>query len=150
MIMLIIACSAIFGRLLTLEQLPAKLVTFVVENNVSAPMFLLFLNIILLFVGTFMELNSTILIMTPILIPLAQSLGIDLVHIGIILVVNMTFGLLTPPLGIHLFVGCGLTEVKFEEVVKEIWPFLAIGVVVIFLTTYFPQIPLWLVQVINK
>jgi len=146
MVMLIIATASAFGRMLTLMELPAALVNFVVENNVSAAMFLLVINIAMLIVGTFMELNATILILAPILLPIAKTLGIDPVHLGIIMVVNMTFGLLTPPLGVHLFVACGIAKKKFDVICREILPFLILAVLVILIVTYIPQASMGLVK----
>lgn len=146
MVMLIIATASAFGRLLTLLELPAALVNFVVENNVNAMMFLLIINIAMLIIGTFMELNATILILAPILFPIAKTLGIDPVHLGIIMVVNMTFGLLTPPLGVHLFVSCGIAKIKFDVICREVYPFLLVAVSVIFIVSYFPQTAMWLVK----
>jgi C4-dicarboxylate transporter DctM subunit len=146
MVMLIIATASAFGRLLTLLELPAALVNLVIENNVSAMMFLLVINIVMLIAGTFMELNATILILAPILLPISKTLGIDPVHLGIIMVVNMTFGLLTPPLGVHLFVACGIAKIKFDVICREILPFLLLAVVVIFIVTYIPQTGMWLVK----
>jgi len=146
MVMLIIATASSFGRLLTLLELPAALVNFVVENNVGAMMFLLIINIAMLIIGTFMELNATILILAPILLPIANTLGIDPIHLGIIIVVNMTFGLLTPPLGVNLFVACGIAKIKFDVICREILPFLLVAVVVIFIVTYIPQASMWLVK----
>lgn len=147
MIMMIIATASSFGRLLTLLELPAELVNFVVENNVSAMMFLLIINIAMLIIGTFMELNATILILAPILLPIANTLGIDPIHLGIIIVVNMTFGLLTPPLGVNLFVSCGIAKIKFDEICREIYPFLLVAVAVVFIVTYIPQASMWLVKI---
>jgi C4-dicarboxylate transporter DctM subunit len=146
MVMLIIATASAFGRLLTLLQFPAALVNFVVENNVNAMMFLFIINVAMLIIGTFMELNATILILAPILLPIAKTLGIDPVHLGIIMVVNMTFGLLTPPLGVHLFVSCGIAKIKFDVICREVYPFLLVAVAVIFVVTYIPQTAMWLVK----
>jgi C4-dicarboxylate transporter DctM subunit len=149
MILIINATASAFGRLLTLEQLPKLMVDFVTNNDIGLVLFLLFINIAMLIIGTFMELNAAILILAPILVPIAQKLGIDLIHLGIIIVVNMTFGLLTPPLGIHLFMSCGLAKVKFSEIVREVWPFVGIAIIVILITTYIPATGMWLVQVVT-
>jgi C4-dicarboxylate transporter DctM subunit len=127
-------------------ELPSALVNLVIENNVSAMMFLFVINIVMLIAGTFMELNATILILAPILLPISKTLGIDPVHLGIIMVVNMTFGLLTPPLGVHLFVACGIAKIKFDVICREILPFLVLAVIVIFIVTYIPQTGMWLVK----
>lgn len=143
MILLIIATATAFGRLLTLGQLPGALVQFVIENNVSKPVFLLFVTIMLLVAGTFMEQLSTILIVTPMLLPIALSLGIDIVHFGVLMVVNITFGMLTPPLGSHLFLACGMTNITLKDLLKEMGPFLIIALIVILLTTYIPAVSLF-------
>jgi C4-dicarboxylate transporter DctM subunit len=148
MIMLIIGTASAFGRLLTLMNLPEALVNFVVENNVGAAMFLFIINIAMLIIGTFMELNATILILAPILLPIAKTLSIDPVHLGAIMVVNMTFGLLTPPLGVLLFMACGIANIKFNVICREILPFLFVAVAVIFVVTYFPWTAMWLVKVL--
>lgn len=145
MILLIIAAANGFGRLLTLGQLPAALVQFIRDHNVSKWMFLLCVTIILLIAGTFMEQLSTILIVTPMLLPIAQSLGIDIVHFGVLMVVNITFGMLTPPLGSHLFLACGMTKITFRELIREMIPFLLIALLVIILTTYIPAVSLFLI-----
>jgi C4-dicarboxylate transporter DctM subunit len=150
MVMMIIATATAFGRILTLAQLPAMLVRIVTENNVGPIMFLLIINIAMLIIGTFMELNATILILAPILVPIAQKLGVDLVHLGIIMVVNMTFGLLTPPLGTHLFMGCGIAKIKFDSILREIWPMILVAVVVILLVTYIPETSMVLIKLISK
>jgi C4-dicarboxylate transporter DctM subunit len=149
MILIINATASAFGRLLTLEQLPRVMVDFVTANDIGQVLFLLIINVAMLIIGTFMELNAAILILSPILVPIAQTLGIDLIHLGIIIVVNMTFGLLTPPLGIHLFMSCGLAKIKFSEIVREIWPFIGVAVIVILITTYIPATGMWLVHVVS-
>lgn len=145
-IMIIIGTAGLFGRLFTLERLPFILVDIIQRSNIGPLMFLLAINIAMLILGTFMELNASILILTPVLLPIAKTLGIDLVHLGVIIVVNMTFGLITPPLGVNLFVGSKIGDVKVEEVIKEIWPFIAACVLVILLTTYVPKLSMLFVN----
>lgn len=148
-IMLIIATAGLFGRLLTLERLPFVLVEMVQKADMSKFMFLLTINIAMLILGTFMELNASILILTPVLLPLASAFGINPVHLGVIVVVNMTFGLLTPPLGVHLFVGSSIANIKIEKVIKEIMPYLLVGIIIIIITTYWPQLSVGLVQLVK-
>lgn len=149
MVMLIVATATGFGRILTLLHLPAEMVNLVVENNVGPVMFLLIINVTMLIIGTFMELNATILILAPILLPIATALKIDPVLLGVIMVVNMTFGLLTPPLGVHLFMGCGIANIKFDAICKEIVPFLVIAVIVILIVTYVPDVTMFLVRLLT-
>lgn len=148
-IMIIIAIAGLFGRLLTLERLPFVLVEWIQQSNMGPFAFLLLINIVMLILGTFMELNATILILTPVLLPIAKAMGIDLVHLGVIIVVNMTFGLLTPPLGVHLFIGSGMAGIKLEDVAKEILPFLLVAIIVILITTYLPSVSVGLVNILN-
>lgn len=148
-VMIIIATAGLFGRLLTLERLPFVLVDMIKQSNITPFIFLLLINFAMLILGTFMELNASILILTPVLIPIAKTMGIDLIHLGVIIVVNMTFGLLTPPLGIHLFLGANLAEIKLEEVIKDIIPFLVMAIIIILITTYWPELAVGLVQFVK-
>ncbi|MDO5041040.1 MAG: TRAP transporter large permease [Peptoniphilus sp.] len=144
-IMIIIGFAGFLGRLLTLEQLPIKLTNFVYENEIGKIEFLLIVNVIMLFLGTFMELNASILILTPILLPIAKTLGIHPIHLGAIIVVNMTFGLITPPLGVNLYVASGISGRRFEETAKEILPFIVVAIVIILATTFIPQLTIGLI-----
>ena len=113
-IMIIVAAAAIFGRILALEQIPnqvAQAVTAVSDNPI---VFLLLVNLLLLIVGCFMETIAAVIILTPILLPLAIGLGIDPIHFGIIMIVNLSIGFITPPLGINLFVASGISDLKIE------------------------------------
>lgn len=148
-VMIIIATAGLFGRLLTLERLPFVLVDFITKSNITPFLFLLLINVAMLILGTFMELNASILILTPVLLPIATAMGIDPIHLGVIIVVNMTFGLLTPPLGIHLFLGANIAEIKLEEVIKEILPFLGVAIIIILITTYWPELSVGLVKLIK-
>ena len=145
-IMFIIAAASAFGKMLTMAQLPAALVSFITDHNVSKIAFLLIVTVILLIAGTFMDQISTVLILTPMLLPIAQELGVDTIQFGALMVVNITFGLLTPPLGVHLFMACGIAKIKFSEIVREMVPFLIMCLIVILLTTFVPQVSLFLTQ----
>ena len=141
-IMLIIAVASAFGKMLTIGQLPATMVNFILSHDVSKGMFLLIVMVMLLIAGTFMDQISTVLILTPMLLPIATALGINPIHFGALMVVNITFGMLTPPLGVHLFMGCGIAKIKFKDIIKEMPMFLLICLVVIILTTYIPEVSL--------
>ena len=141
-IMLIIAVASAFGKMLTIGQLPATMVNFILSHDVSKGMFLLIVMVMLLIAGTFMDQISTVLILTPMLLPIATALGIIPIHFGALMVVNITFGMLTPPLGVHLFMGCGIAKIKFKDIIKEMPMFLLICLVVIILTTYIPEVSL--------
>lgn len=145
-IMFIIAAASAFGKMLTVAQLPAALVNFILENHVSKNVFLIIVVVILLIAGTFMDQISTVLILTPMLLPIALELGVNPIQFGALMVVNITFGLLTPPLGVHLFMACGIAKIKFSEIVKEIIPFLIACLIVILLTTFVPGVSLFLTR----
>ena len=137
-IMFIIAAASAFGKMLTVGQLPATMVNFIIGQDMSKGVFLLIVMVILLIAGTFMDQISTVLILTPMLLPIATALGIDPVHFGALMVVNITFGMLTPPLGVHLFMGCGIAKIKFVDILKEMPMFLLICLIVIVVTTFVP------------
>lgn len=143
-IMLIIGTSTAFGRVLTLEGIPTAIASGITNITDNPIIILLILNIFLLFVGTFMEANAAIIILSPILIPVVTAVGIDLVHFGIIMVVNLAIGFITPPLGVNLFVASRVSRDPLEVVVKGIMPFLLTMIAVLMLLTYIPQISLFL------
>ena len=105
-------------------------------------MFLLLVNIIYLIMGTFLDINCSLLLMTPLLLPAAKALGIDPIHFGAITLVNLSVGFMTPPFANGIFMSAKIVDVSFLDVVKEIWPFLVVGLGVIVLTTYVPAISL--------
>lgn len=145
-IMIIVAAAAIFGRILTLEQVPVQIASLVTSVSDNPIVFLLLINILLLVVGTFMETIAAIIILTPILFPIAIGLGIDPVHFGIIMIVNLSLGFITPPLGINLFVASGISGLKIEAIVKKIIPGFLTLIGVLLLVTYIP----WLSTVFIK
>ena len=111
---------------------------------------LLIINILLLFVGCIMECNAAILILTPILLPVVTQLGVSPIHFGIIMIVNMAIGMSTPPLGVNLFVGCGISKIKIEDTIKHLLPMLAANILALFLITYVEPITMTLVRLIGK
>lgn len=137
-IMFIIAVASAFGKMLTVGQLPATMVNFILAQDMPKGVFLLIVMLILLVAGTFMDQISTVLILTPMLLPIATALNIDPIHFGALMVVNITFGMLTPPLGVHLFMGCGIAKIKFTDIMKEMPMFLLICLLVIVVTTFVP------------
>jgi TRAP-type C4-dicarboxylate transport system permease large subunit len=105
---------------------------------------LLLINVLLLVLGTFMDLAPMLLICTPILLPVVVKFGVDPVHFGMIMIVNLGIGLITPPVGPTLFVGCAIGKVSMEEISKELWPFYGAMCVALLLVTYVPALSLWL------
>jgi tripartite ATP-independent transporter DctM subunit len=137
-ILFVVGTATIFGGIVTISGLPVKLgqVVFSTTDNILVVLFLV--NILLLVVGMFLDASPAILILGPILAPTMMQLGIHPLHFAIIMCVNLTVGLATPPLGLILFVASGLTRLQVLEIAREMAPFLIIHIVVIFLVTYFP------------
>ena len=144
MVMILIGFSAAFGYMMALMQVPAKMSEFVLGITQNKYVMLCMLNILLLVLGTFMDMAPMILICTPILLPLVVKYGVDPVHFGLILMVNAGIGLITPPVGPSLFVGCAIGKVSIEEVSKELWPFYAAMIAALLIVTYVPAATLWL------
>jgi len=143
-IMLIIATALVFGHWMTGSGVPAKLVEFAVAQHWSTWEFLLAINILLLVIGCFLEVVSTLLLVMPILAPVLVPLGVDPVHFGIIFTHNMEVGLVHPPVGLNLFVLSTISDAPIGEVIRGILPFLVILLIVLGIITYVPWITLWL------
>lgn len=144
MILFIIANASMFAYFLTLENIPQMLTDLVVQMNLNKVTFLIAVNIILLIAGNFMEPSSIIMIMVPLLLPIAKMLGIDPIHFGVIITINMELGMLTPPVGLNLFVASGITGESIKEVVKSVLPWFIVMLFGLILITYIPEISLWL------
>ena len=144
MVMILIAFASAFGYIVALMQVPARVTTFFLTLSENKYVILLMINVMLLILGCLMDMAPLILICTPILLPIIQKLGVDPVHFGIIMIVNLGIGLLTPPVGSVLFVGCAIGKVTIEQVTKSIWPFYIVMFVVLMMVTYLPGITLWL------
>ena len=144
MIFFIIANAMLFAHFLTDEQIPQHVTQMILEANVGPLMFLLIVNILLLLMGQFMEPSSVVMITVPLLLPIGMALGIDPIHLGVIMVVNMEIGMITPPVGLNLFVASGITGLSLKEVVVASLPMTAVLLVGLMLVTYIPAISLWL------
>ena len=144
MVMMLIGFSVAFGYMMAIMQIPAKVTYFFLSVSENKYVFLLLVNILLLLLGTFVDLAPMLLICTPIFMPVIVKLGIDPVHFGMIMILNLGIGLITPPVGPTLFVGCAIGKVTMEEVSKELWPFYGAMCVALLLVTYIPAISLWL------
>jgi C4-dicarboxylate transporter DctM subunit len=148
MLMFIIANAMLFAHVLTTEQIPQTITAIVVEMGLQPWQFLLVVNIVLLVAGAFMEPSAIILILAPILFPIAVQLGIDPIHLGIIMVVNMEIGLITPPVGLNLFVTSAVTGMPLTAVIKAAWPWLMLLLGFLMVITYIPAVsmalPNWL------
>ena len=144
MVMMLIGFSVAFGYMMTLMQIPAKITYFFLNISDNKYAFLFMVNILLLVLGTFMDLAPMLLICTPIFMPIIAKLGIHPVHFGMVMILNLGIGLITPPVGPTLFVGCAVGKVTMEQVSKELWPFYGAMCVALLLVTYIPALSLWL------
>jgi len=144
MVMMLIGFSVAFGYLMALMQIPAKMTAFFLSISENKYVFLFLVNILLLLLGTFMDLAPMVLICTPIFMPVIAKLAIDPVHFGMIMILNLGIGLITPPVGPTLFVGCAIGKVTMKQVSKELWPFYGAMCLALLLVTYIPSISLWL------
>jgi tripartite ATP-independent transporter DctM subunit len=144
MVLLIIGTAAAFAWLMAYLKIPAQLIEWLSTVSNDPLMILLMLNIILLLLGTFMDMGPTIIIATPIFLPVVVAYGIDPVHFGVILILNLGIGLNTPPVGAVQFVACAVGRISVWQAMRSIWPFYGAGIVVLGLVTYVPEISLWL------
>jgi tripartite ATP-independent transporter DctM subunit len=150
MVMIMIGFSIAFGYMMAILRIPAKATEFFIAISSDKYMFLLWINILLLALGTFMDLAPMLLICTPIFLPVIQTFGIDPVHFGIIMILNLGIGLLTPPVGPTMVVGCAIGKVSMEAVSRSILVFYIPMLIVLGLVTYIPALTLWLPSVLLK
>jgi C4-dicarboxylate transporter DctM subunit len=144
MLMFIIANALLFAYVLTTERIPQSIAEQIVSWGMAPWQFLIVVNILLLAAGNFMEPTGIILILAPILFPIATQLGIDPIHLGIIMVVNLEIGMVTPPVGLNLFVTSGITGMSVMQVVRAAFPWLSVLLVFLVIVTYIPQLSVWL------
>jgi tripartite ATP-independent transporter DctM subunit len=143
-VMILIGFAAAFGYIMTLMQIPQQITTLFTGVSKEPWIILLMINVLLLLLGTLMDMAPLILIMTPILLPVATSIGVDPVHFGMIMMVNLGMGLITPPVGAVLFVGAAIAKVPIEQVTKALMPFFGAMLFVLAMVTYIPAVSLWL------
>jgi tripartite ATP-independent transporter DctM subunit len=148
MVMIMIGFSIAFGYMMAIMRVPAMATQFFVDISSDKYMFLLWVNILLLLLGTFMDLAPMLLICTPIFLPVIKTFGIDPVHFGIIMILNLGIGLLTPPVGPTMVVGCAIGRVSMEAVSRSILIFYVPMIIVLLLVTYIPALTLWLPSVV--
>ncbi|UQZ91208.1 C4-dicarboxylate ABC transporter permease [Deltaproteobacteria bacterium Smac51] len=149
MVMLLIATAMVFGQLLTREGIPGQIAAFFINITSDPFVFLMITNVLLLIVGTFMETNAAIIILAPIFFPVIMDLGINPVHFGIVMTINLAIGMITPPLGVNLFVACGITKMKIEALIKANWGYLFASLLALTLLTYFPKITMLLPELLS-
>jgi C4-dicarboxylate transporter DctM subunit len=142
MLMFIVANALLFAHVLTTERIPQTIAEHIMAVGMSPWMFLMIVNVLLLVAGAFMEPTGVILILAPILFPIASHLGIDPIHLGVIMVVNMEIGMVTPPVGLNLFVTAGVTKMNLMQVTRAALPWLSVLLVFLVMITYIPAITL--------
>ena len=142
LVLLVIGAAAAFGWMLAVTEVPTKLSETLLAVSDSPIVILLIVNLILLMLGTFMDMSPLIVICTPIFLPVATEIGMDPVQFGVVLIVNLGIGLVTPPVGSVLFVGCAIGKIRIEDTAKTIWPFYAAFLVILGLVTYWPALTL--------
>ncbi len=143
-VMILVGFAACFGYLMALMQIPLKVTTFFTSISDDKVVILLLINVMLLILGCLMDMAPLILILTPILLPVVKSLGVDPVHFGMIMMVNLGIGLITPPVGTLLFVGSAISKLKMGVIVRAMVPFFAALFIVLMMVTYIPWLSLWL------
>ncbi len=146
MVMTLIAFASAVGYVMALMQAPAKITAAFLTVSDNKYVILLLINVLLLVLGCLLDMAPAILICTPILLPVMRNFGVDPVHFGMIMMLNLGIGLCHPPIGSILFVGCAVGKVRIEDVMREIWPFYLVMFGVLMAVTYIPAISLWLVH----
>ncbi len=145
-IIVLMAMATLFGNIMTLEDVPGTIAKAILSFTESKIFVLLLINILLLMVGIFMEALAAIVILTPILLPVVTSVGVSPLHFGIIMVVNLAIGFITPPVGVNLFVASGVSHAKLSELSRKVIPMILLMLLVLLLITYVPEVPLFLLN----
>jgi len=149
MVMTLIAFASSVGYVMALMQVPARVTALLLTLSSDKNVILFLINILLLVLGCLLDMAPSILIVTPILLPVVMKFGVDPVHFGMIMLLNLGIGLCHPPVGAILFVGCAVGRVTIEQVVREIWPFYGVMFFVLMLVTYIPSVSLWLPRILG-
>ena len=146
-VLVVVACASLFTLVITVNQVPQSVTAFLQQAIHNKYMLLLVINIILLIAGTFIDTTSAIVIFAPLFIPLVKAMGIDLIHFGMIIAVNLTIGMCTPPLGVCLFVSGSIAKISLKEQMHDLVPMLGVLLVVLLLVTYVPELTLFLPRI---
>jgi len=149
MLLYIITNAVMFSFLMTSEQIPQIMAAWMLDKGLGQVAFLLFVNVLLLLAGNVMEPSSIVLIMAPIMFPVAMKLGIDPVHFGIVMTVNMEIGMCHPPVGLNLYVASGIAKMGITELTVAVWPWLLTMLVFLVIVTYWPALSIWLPQTLG-
>ena len=148
-VLFVIGMSSGFGKVLAIADIPTMIAEAILGLTTNKILLLLLINILLLFVGAFMETNAAIIILTPILLPIVKAVGVSPVHFGMIMILNLAIGFITPPFGANLFMASEISNVKYTTLAKAIWPWIFVMVAVLMLVTYIPQISTFLPQLMG-
>lgn len=146
-VLVVVACASLFTWVITVNQVPQSVTAFLQQAIHNKYMLLLVINIILLIAGTFIDTTSAIVIFAPLFIPLVKAMGIDLIHFGMIIAVNLTIGMCTPPLGVCLFVSGSIAKISLKDQMHDLVPMLGVLLVVLLLVTYVPELTLFLPRI---
>lgn len=138
-VLVVVACASLFTWVITVAQVPQTVSALLSDSIHSRVLLLLIINIILLIAGTFIDTTSALVIFTPLFLPLVQAMGIDLIHFGLVMAVNLTIGMCTPPLGVCLFVSGSIAKVSLKEQMRDLLPMLGVLLIVLLIITYIPQ-----------
>jgi tripartite ATP-independent transporter DctM subunit len=148
-VLLLLATTNVLSWIVTMQNVPQRTLAFFTSISSNPVVFLLFINVMVLITGCIIDTAPAIFLLVPIFAPVAKGFGIDPLHFGIIVVVNLCIGLLTPPVGSCLFIGSSLAKISMEELLKPLWPFLIAEIVILFLITYVPQLPMTLPRLLG-
>lgn len=143
-VLLLVSTSIAMSWVMSYENIPQEISNTLLAISDNPIVILILINLILLFVGVFMDMTPAVLIFTPIFLPVVTSLGMDPIHFGIIMIMNLCIGLCTPPVGSVLFVGCSVADLKIQQVIRPLLPLFLVMIGVLLLITYFPELTLWL------
>mgnify|MGYP001338936039 FL=1 len=148
-VLIVVGMSSIVSWILATQQVPQIAANFFLSLTDNPFIYLLCVNALLLFLGCFMDPTPAIILVTPILTPIAIALGIDPLHFGLVVVINLIIGLITPPVGLCLFIACGIAKISLERISKAVLPFVLVEIAVLFLITYVPSICLFLPKLLG-
>ena len=148
--MVIIATAGLFAFLITRAGVPAAFGNWVAANLDGPIAFLVGVNLFLFLVGMFIETGAAIVVLAPILVPVAQQFGVDPVHFGIIMVVNLALGMITPPFGVNLFAACTVAKISYDQIVPAVMPYVVVVVACLAVITFVPELSLWLRDLVYR
>lgn len=149
MIIVLMAMAQIFGSIMSIERIPTMVANAILSLTTSKILILILINILLLIVGTFMEALAAIIILVPLLLPIITQLGVDPIHFGVIMVLNLAIGFVTPPVGVNLFVASGIAKLKLADIAKAALPMLGLMILVLLIVTYFPPLSMALTHFVK-